>query len=245
MKLKARVGIVGAGTSGVYLASLLVQEGYQVTVFEKAPYPRTDGCGILLISSGMKALDQGNPHLCQKLLKAGVPVKNFEFRNLRGQVANSESVTYEENELPGMLIQRKAILQALLEELPSECLQLNAKFTSVRQTEQGVIASFEDGSQWEGDLLVASDGIRSQVRKFVVPNVELCYLGDIVWRGVVPDDTFCTQGNFIVYIRGRGIYANFFDLGSGYTHWGFFTEKSQRLLEGAKKIFFHRPSILI
>lgn len=224
---KPRVGIVGAGTSGVYLASLLVEQGYQVTVFEKAPYPRTDGCGILLVSSGMKALQQGNPHLCQKLLQAGVAVRNFEFRNLRGEVANSEAVTYEENELPGMLIHRKAILQALLEELPSECLQLNTKLTSVTQTGQTVIASFQDGSQWEGDLLVASDGIRSQVREFVTPEVKLCYLGDIVWRGVVPDETFCSEGNFIVYIRGRGIYANFFDLGDGYTHWGFFLEKPQ------------------
>jgi flavin-dependent dehydrogenase len=44
-----RVGIVGAGTSGAYLARLLVQQGVQVTIFEKAPYPRTEGCGILLI----------------------------------------------------------------------------------------------------------------------------------------------------------------------------------------------------
>jgi 2-polyprenyl-6-methoxyphenol hydroxylase-like FAD-dependent oxidoreductase len=222
-----RVGIIGSGTSGVYLASLLARQGYQVALFERASYPRTDGCGILLVSSGMKALQQGNPQLCQKLIKAGSPVRNFEFRNLRGQVANAEAVTYKENELPGMLIRRKAILEVLLAELPPECLHLKAQFQSATQTEGGVIAYFKDGSQWEGDLLVGSDGIFSQVREFVVPGVELCYLGDIVWRGVVADDTFCSKGNFIVYIRGRGIYANFFDLGNGYTHWGFFIEKEQ------------------
>lgn len=31
-----RVGIIDAGTSGIYLASLLAQRGYQVTLFEKA-----------------------------------------------------------------------------------------------------------------------------------------------------------------------------------------------------------------
>lgn len=222
-----RVGIIGAGTSGVYLASLLARQGHQVALFEKAPYPRTDGCGILLVSSGMKALDQGNPQLCQKIINSGTPVRTFEFRNLRGAVANSESVTYEENELPGMLIHRKAILEALLEVLLPECLYLNAQFKSVTQTDEGVIAYFSDGSQWEGDLLVGADGIFSKVREFVVPGVEVCYLGDIVWRGVVRDYTFCSEGKFIVYIRGRGIYANFFDLGGGYTHWGFFIEKDQ------------------
>jgi 2-polyprenyl-6-methoxyphenol hydroxylase-like FAD-dependent oxidoreductase len=32
---------------------------------------------------------------------------------------------------------------------------------------------------------------------------------------------------FKVYMRGRGIYTNFFDIGNGYTHWGFFIEKEQ------------------
>lgn len=222
-----RVGIVGAGTSGVYLGSLLASQGYKIDVFEKSPTPRTDGCGILLVGSGMRAVNQGNPKLCQKLLHSGTPVKNFEFRNLKGGVANSESVTYDENELPGMLIHRKAILEALLEELPQDCLHLNAPFVSATQTEKGVTATFGSGEIWEGDLLVGSDGIFSKVREYVVPNVKPRYLQDIVWRSVVEDDEFCTEGNFIVYMRGRGIYVNFFDLGNGYTHWGFFIEKEQ------------------
>ena len=222
-----RVGIIGAGTSGVYLASLLARQGCQVDLFERASQPRTDGCGILLISSGMEALQQGNPQLCQQLIEAGSPVRSFEFRNLRGAVANSETVTYEENELPGMLIHRKAILETLLRELPPECLHLNAQFKTVIQNDRGVIAYFKDSSRWEGDVLVGSDGIFSRVRQFVVPGVELCYLGDLVWRGVVFDESFCPDGEFIVYMRGRGIYANFFDLGKGYTHWGFFIEKEQ------------------
>lgn len=227
----SRVGIIGAGTSGVYLASLLAQQGYQVTLFEKAPYPRTYGCGILLISSGMQALAQGNPQLCQKILKLGTPARTFEFRNLRGAVASSQSVTYEDNELPGILIHRQAILSALLEVLSPQCLYLNAQFKSVTQTDKEVIAYFRDGTQWSGDLLVGADGIFSKVREFVVPGVKPCYLGDTVWRGVVQDSTFCSSGKFIVYIRGRGIYANFFDLGGGYTHWGFFIEKEQPELD--------------
>ena len=41
------------------------------------------------------------------------------------------------------------------------------------------------------------------------------------------DDSFCPEGNFFVYTRGRGIYANFFHIGAGRTHWGFFVEKEQ------------------
>ncbi len=222
-----RIGIIGAGTSGVYLAGLLAQQGFQVDLFEKAPYPRTDGCGILLVQAGMEALNQGNPEICKKIINSGDPVSRFEFRNLRGGVISSEPMTYEENELPGMLVHRKAILEALLDVLPQDCLHFNAELESVKQTDKGVITHFKDGSHWEGHLLVGADGIVSKVRKFVVPGVELYYLGDLVWRGVVPDNKFCPEGNFIVYTRGRGIYANFFQIGGGRTHWGFFVEKDQ------------------
>lgn len=225
--LNCHIGIIGAGTTGVYLGSLLARQGFQVDLFEKAAYPRTDGCGILLVQAGMKALNQGNPEICKRIINSGDPVRRFEFRNLRGGVISSEPVTYEENELPGMLVHRKAILEALLDGLPSDCLHFGAELESITQTGDRVIANFRDGRHWEGDLLIGADGIVSKVRKFVVPGIELYYLGDLVWRGVVPDDKFCPEGNFIVYTRGRGIYANFFQIGEGRTHWGFFIEKDQ------------------
>ena len=224
---KLRIGIIGAGTTGVYLATLLARQGHQVDLFERSPHPRAEGCGILLVSAGMKALHQGNPQVCQKIIDLGVAVKSFEFRNLRDQLVNLESVSYEESELPGLLVHRGAILNTLLEELPQNCLHLNAQFKSAIQSDQGAIAYFSDGSHWEGDLLIGSDGIYSKVREFVVPGVQPIYLGDIVWRGVVSDTIFCTDGNFMVYVRGRGIYGNFFDIGNGLTHWGFFIEKDQ------------------
>lgn len=219
-----RVGIVGAGTSGLYLAGLLAQQGVQVDVFERSPQPRVEGCGILLVSSGMRALQQGNSQLCQDILKAGVAVKTFEFRNLKDQIVNSEPVEYEEDELPGLLIHRGAILTELLKTVPSSCIHTNKPFQTATQSPTGVVAHFADGSQWEGDLLIGSDGLFSKVRDLVVPGVQPVYLGDQVWRGVVADDQFCQDGLFVVYVRGRGIYANFFDLGGGLTHWGFFIE---------------------
>lgn len=234
VSLNSRIGIIGAGTSGVYLAILLIQRGFQVTLFEKAPHPRTDGCGILIVQAGMEALHQGNHQVTQKIINSGDAVKVFEFRNLRGGVINSEPVTYEENELPGMLVHRKAILEALLDELPAECIRFNSDLLSIAQTEHSAIAHFKDGTHWEGDLLIGADGILSKVRQFIVPNVELFYLGDIVWRGIVEDNSFCPEGNFFVYVRGRGIYANFFHIGGGRTHWGFFIEKERQKSEIGK-----------
>jgi salicylate hydroxylase len=230
-----RIGIIGAGTSGVFLASLLIEQGFQVTLFEKAAYPRTEGCGILIVPSGMNILHQGNPAIFQQILTAGVPVQKYEFRNLRGGIINSEPAATAPEQAPALLVNRKDILTALVTAVPPDILVTNAHLQSVTQTDREVTAHFRDGRQWTGDLLVGADGILSKVRDFVVPGVELCYLGDLVWRGVVADESFCPPGNFIVYTRGRGIYANFFDLGRDpqqpnspkRTHWGFFMEQEQ------------------
>ncbi|WP_036484140.1 FAD-dependent monooxygenase [Myxosarcina sp. GI1] len=231
-----KIGIIGAGASGIYLAILLAQQGYQVDLFEKSSYPRTDGCGILLISQGLETLRQGNLQLCQQVMNSGVKVNKFEFRNFKDILVNSQSPQYSTEQLPSLLIHRKAILETLLEFLPPESLHLNAEFESIESTEERVTAYFKDGTQWQGDLLVGADGLFSQVRELVVPNIKPFYLGDIVWRGIVADDTFCTDGNFIVYVRSRGIYANFFDLGNGLTHWGFFIEREKDELERSLNI---------
>ncbi|NES90206.1 NAD(P)/FAD-dependent oxidoreductase, partial [Okeania sp. SIO2B9] len=124
-----RIGIVGAGTTGTYLTYLLAKKGYQVDLFEKYPAPRTDGCGILLISPGMQAIHQGNPELCYQLIEKGVPAKTFEFRNFKDEVVKQEQVEYEEKEIPGILIHRKAILESILAYLPEYCLHCNACFS--------------------------------------------------------------------------------------------------------------------
>jgi 2-polyprenyl-6-methoxyphenol hydroxylase-like FAD-dependent oxidoreductase len=226
-----RVGIIGAGTSGVYLATLLAQQGFQVNLFEKALSPRTEGCGILIVQPGMRALQEGNPAIAQSIIAAGAPVTLYEFRNLRGGMISQQPVAYEPDEMPGMLVHRGAILEALLAALPPDCLHRGAALASIAQSPEGVTATFEDGQSWQGDVLVGADGILSKVRQWVVPDVDLCYLGDLVWRGVVADRTFCPEGHFIVYARGRGVYANFFDIGGDRTHWGFFIEKDQSDLE--------------
>ena len=63
-----RIGIIGAGTSGTYLASLLVRQGFQVDLFERSPQPRTEGCGILVVQPGMMALQKGSPEICDRLI---------------------------------------------------------------------------------------------------------------------------------------------------------------------------------
>lgn len=226
-----RIGIVGAGTAGLYLAVLLQRAGHRVSLFEKAASARSAGCGILLVKAGVEAIAAGGvPGLLDALLAAGQPVSRYVFRNLKGGEIERSPVEREPDALPALLIHRSTILEALWTAFDPADFKPCSELVGVEQSAVGVNAHFADGSQWNGDLLVGGDGLYSRLAPLVLPQRRLNYLGDRVWRGVVFDASFCTDGEFFVYARGRGIYANFFDLGPDNqgrqrTHWGFFNEE--------------------
>lgn len=226
---QTKIGIIGSGTTGLYLAVLLANRGFDVQLFERSPKPRVDGCGILMIASGLQALSAYDTKLCEEVIQAGVKVGTYEFRNLNGEIAfsNSAAEAESENGFPAVVVHREEIAQALLRRVPPQCLHFDHYLESIESSSGKVTAQFHNGKHWEGDLLIGTDGINSKVRNFVEPGVKPSYLGDLVWRGITPDCEVFPEGDFVVFIRSRGVYANAFNIGQNRCHWGFFVEWEQ------------------
>jgi len=166
-----RIAIVGAGSAGLLLAALLPRPGHRVSLLERAPQVRCDGCGILLVKSGVEALAAAElPGLLERVLAAGVPVSRFVVRNLRGDLIESSPAAREPGELPSLLVPRRAIQEALAAQLAPGVLRGGAELLSWRQEappaascdpagEGPVQLVLADGGRWQGDLLVGADGL--------------------------------------------------------------------------------------
>ena len=229
-----RIAVVGAGSSGLLLTLLLQRQGHHVELFERSPQLRSEGCGILLVRSGVEAIAAaGIPGLLDDLLAGGRPVEQFVIRNLRGDLIETSPAERQPDELPSLLIRRQAILEALWRHADPGSFRGGAELEHWQQDGAGVEARFSNGKPWRGDLLIGADGVFSRVAPLLAPQRRLHYLGDRVWRGVVSDGQVLGPGDFLVVARGRGVYANAFDLGPEHgagcgmpiTHWGFFQEE--------------------
>jgi 2-polyprenyl-6-methoxyphenol hydroxylase-like FAD-dependent oxidoreductase len=95
---------------------------------------------------------------------------------------------------------RADLLRVLAERVPAEAVHTGARVTGLRQSEHGVSVDYEtpDGARTtEADLLVGADGIRSVVRRSILPEAPAPVFQRILcWRGVTSPGAVWPDGGF-------------------------------------------------
>jgi 2-polyprenyl-6-methoxyphenol hydroxylase-like FAD-dependent oxidoreductase len=86
-------------------------------------------------------------------------------------------------------ILRADLQRELLQALPPGIVHLGHRLARFEQTATHITAFFENGEQATADALVAADGIRSRVRRQLLPASQPRYAGYTCWRAVVHTST--------------------------------------------------------
>src|SRR5205823_14395179 len=55
------------------------------------------------------------------------------------------------------------------------------------QHADGAVAVRDDGTKFEGELLIGADGMRSMVRRALFPDIQPRYAGYLAWRGMLEE----------------------------------------------------------
>ncbi|WP_410624678.1 FAD-dependent monooxygenase [Amycolatopsis sp. cmx-8-4] len=167
-----RAVVVGGGIGGLAAAVGLRRVGWDVTVLEKAPEITGVGAGISLWPNAQRCLD---------VLGVQAPLQEQRdggLRDKRGRrITGWDAAAFTRNHgLPLAAIHRRDLIDALARALPRETIKTGAEVTEVR--DDGFVRY--TGGKLHADLVVAADGINSQIRKGPKP----VYSGSTAFRGV-------------------------------------------------------------
>jgi 3-(3-hydroxy-phenyl)propionate hydroxylase len=163
-----KVIISGAGPVGLTTALALAREGIAVTVLERAAELATD---LRASTWHPPTLDMmGELGLVDEILRDGLIARTFQVRDrqtgaiaefdmglLKGETNHPYRVQYEQFRFTQLVASRLAAF-------PHAKLVFNAKVASVSQDPQHIRVTAEDGTVYEADWLIGSDGAYSSVR---------------------------------------------------------------------------------
>lgn len=173
---RSRALVIGGSVGGLFAANLLRAIGWEAIVFERA---RGDLAGR---GAGLGIHEE----LFAVLRRIGIRADGSIGVEVRSRIALDRSGDIRcEVPLRGIASAWDRIYRALKSALPAQCYRSGMQLERFEQDTGRVTAVFADGSRAEADLLIGADGVRSTVRRLLMPEVETCYSGYIAWRGVV------------------------------------------------------------
>ncbi|KFY88226.1 hypothetical protein V500_06467 [Pseudogymnoascus sp. VKM F-4518 (FW-2643)] len=163
-----RVIIGGVGITGLTLANMLQLYGIDFVLLESNPDIAPEGrAGVSLLPHGNRILDQLG--LYNKLLALALPVDSLHFRDEFGEVIREvrgvNQSMHERHGYPMLSLDLQRVLQVLYDNIRDKKKILTKKeVQDVDMTHDGVVVKTSDGSSYQGDILVGTDGNHSTVR---------------------------------------------------------------------------------
>ncbi|KAI1171482.1 FAD/NAD(P)-binding domain-containing protein [Nemania sp. FL0916] len=164
-----RIAIIGGGLAGATVAkSLLSIPHIEVNVYESAPQFSERGLGIGLSQLALQALEKIIPDATSLLKRDAGAVEIGASRIVIGSGPKAGSLVFDVEGDVGLAMNRAPLLKTLLAQLPQDILHASKKLVGLKQNEDGVLVTFEDGSSVNVDAVIGADGIFSTVRRHVL-----------------------------------------------------------------------------
>ena len=171
----AKILIVGGSLGGLFMANILLRQGHDITLLEKA-LGSLDGRGAGIVTHN--ALEDA-------LREAGIAVDDSLGVAVSKRVTlGVDGESLGEIPIPQVLTSWSRLYHLLKENFPSERYLQGKNVKVINQDANGVHVTCEDGSAHHAELLIASDGINSTVRAHLAPDIHPKYAGYVAWRGV-------------------------------------------------------------
>jgi salicylate hydroxylase len=181
------VAIVGGGIGGLFAANALAQQGIPVAVYEQAPAIGEIGAGVFLTPNSVRHLQRIGLGPEVETWGARVGHESRYFRHdgaLIAPVQVTDSAGW--NATFGM--HRADLVAMLAKALPTGTVNTGHRCTGFYQDDGMARLSFANGAAIEADIVIAADGIHSELRPYVFAASKPVFSGSVAYRGLVPHE---------------------------------------------------------
>ena len=170
--------VVGGSLGGLFAANLLLRAGWDVHVHERVA-DELEGRGAGIVT---------HPELMEALAAMGLPADDAIGVSVRERVPlRREGSVLGRRAMPRVLTAGGRLYGILKSAFPADRYHNGRELTSVEQDGSAVHLLFRDGFRDQADLVVAADGLRSTLRRALLPDAHPVYAGYVAWRGLVDE----------------------------------------------------------
>jgi len=175
---RGRVIVAGGSIAGLCAGALLHRLGFAVEVFERSGEALASrGAGIVPHPELFAALEEAGARIDATI---GVPVAGRRIFEPDGTVLS-------EHALPQIMMSWDRLFRLIRAVFPDRHYHAGRAIAGFEQDEDGVTVQLADGGCARADWLIGADGIRSTVRRQLLPDLEPAYAGYVAWRGLIEE----------------------------------------------------------
>ncbi|MBB1253387.1 FAD-dependent monooxygenase [Streptomyces sp. OF3] len=218
---RTQVAVIGGGIGGLATVLALRRAGVKATAYERATRLRAEeaGHGLVLWHNAALAL-----HACgaeDVLTKIGHELDTYRFASAGGRTLARWRLdaAAERWGAPVQAVSRPDLHRALADEVGTD-LRTGERCVAVAQDERGAVARLADGEEVRADVLIGADGLRSTVRRTLMPvEPPPRYAGYTAFQGVVRVPGLEVAPGRFTNTFGRGRWFVHYPLGGDRVYW--------------------------
>jgi 2-polyprenyl-6-methoxyphenol hydroxylase-like FAD-dependent oxidoreductase len=209
--------IIGCGVAGPVVALFLQRAGIEAEIYEaRAASTEYGGSFLNMACNGLDVLKTLG--LEGMVSQEGSPIPRMILWNGKGtRLGEVHNGARAEVGAPSVVIMRGRLHKVLREEAQRQGIKMTfgKKLQGISTGEQGVIATFVDGTSAEGSFLVGCDGVHSSTRQSINPDAPIPqYTGMISTGGFAQHSSFPPTPDTQHFIFGKRAFFGY-HIGSG------------------------------